>query len=849
MRRETLLYLVFGLSGFAGLGYEIVWLRMFSVGLGHEVPALFAVVAAYFGGFALGAWLLDGRVSASVRPGRWYAGLELGIGLWALITIAACGWINDWIFELTGPTPSPLRHWSVSFLVPFLVLLPATGAMGATLAAMDRLVARLRRKGDVVGGLYAANTLGAVLGILASTFLLMPLLGLRATLLVCGAANALCAGVVLFGAARGEESRPPAAVRIAGRPGDRRLRMTLFVTGLLGIGYEILAVRVMAQVLENTVYSFASALSIFLVATAIGSAVFQRRGFSRPGRALLATLFQGLAISVLVGTWTLSGARTIYEGTRDALGAGLAGSVAAEMITALCIFLLPSLLMGATFAALAQLAREHRGGVGRALALNTLGGAVAPLLFGVLLVPAAGAKWALVCVALGYLVLIPELRVRRLWPALALPVVLAAVPSSVVGIAVPGQGRVIAHRDGVLGLISVVESETGERFLHLNNGYRMGGGRGLFGERRQAHIPLLLHPAPRTALFLGLGTGGSARAIAAYENLEAVAVELVPEIAETSIQELFVEQEPASEAGGRERITVVSADARRYVRASGDRYDVIVADLFHPARDGSGNLYTREHFEAVRRRMAPEGIFCQWIPLHQLSPELVRLIVRTYLDAFPGARAFLGLFNAEQPALGLIAHATPAPPRYAASWLATRPRGPARGSLLLWGLSNDLALFGTMIAGPDELARYAGTGPINTDDRPRVTFRAPGVHYRKRSGSTFERDNAQGNLREMLDAFAPSAEELIEGSRAQQDRLQAYWAARDAYLGAELRLARGELGPALQDYLESYRLSPDFSVVTARLPALLNEISRVNPELAGDARARMKAIRDRREAR
>src|ERR1041385_4258376 len=77
------------------------------------------------------------------------------------------------------------------------------------------------------------------------------------------------------------------------------------------------------------------------------------------------------------------------------------------------------------------------------------------------------------------------------------------------------------------------------------------------------------------------------------------------------------------------------ADARRFVRATAAQYDVIVADLFHPARDGAGSLYTLEHFSAIRRRLAPGGLFCQWLPLHQLDEHMLRVIIRTFLEVFP----------------------------------------------------------------------------------------------------------------------------------------------------------------------------------------------------------------------
>ena len=80
-----LFYALFFFSGGAGLGYQMVWSKMLATGLGHEMPAVLAVVAAVMGGMAIGAWTLDGVVSRSPRPWQWYGRLEILIGLWGLL--------------------------------------------------------------------------------------------------------------------------------------------------------------------------------------------------------------------------------------------------------------------------------------------------------------------------------------------------------------------------------------------------------------------------------------------------------------------------------------------------------------------------------------------------------------------------------------------------------------------------------------------------------------------------------------------------------------------------------------------------------------------------------------------
>src|SRR5262245_39940903 len=187
---------VAALSGFAGLGYEIVWTLMLAVSLGHEIVAVLGVISALFAGLALGS-LAPGRlIAASARPGLGYAALELAIGLWAPALMPLSRLAVDLVPTLVPIDASAPRQWLVSFALPFVLLLPATLAMGATLPALEAVLAPRLRAGGAVGHVYAANTLGAVGGTLATTFLLIPAFGLSATLALCAALNVFCAAAI-----------------------------------------------------------------------------------------------------------------------------------------------------------------------------------------------------------------------------------------------------------------------------------------------------------------------------------------------------------------------------------------------------------------------------------------------------------------------------------------------------------------------------------------------------------------------------------------------------------------------------------------------------------------------------
>lgn len=774
------LYSLVFLSGFAGLGYEMVWTRLFAVGLGHEMPAMLAVVAAFFSGLALGAWSLDRRVSTSPRPGRWYASLEILIGVWAVVLVFLIPSVNFWAARLMGVSPSPLRHWTVAFLVPFFFLLPATLAMGATLPAAERLFSRLRQDSWSVGGLYAANTLGAVAGTMLTTMVIAPVLGLKSTLYCLAALNVLCGLGVLAGPARQEEERPPVSIALPGVPVPARLALLLFLTGLLGIGYEVLVVRVLSQVLENTIYSFAAVLSVYLFGTACGAALYQKFAPRERYQQVLASLLTALSTACFLGIILLWGSPFIYRAMREGLGGSMWGSVLSEVALAAVVFLLPTVCMGATFSHLAQGARGPEKGLGRALGVNTLGSALAPALFGVLGPPTLGSKATLIILASAYLVLALLWRSDRRWPALlplCLAILVVFIPGQLRLVDLPPGGEIVAHAEGVMAAVTVVQDAGHDKYLKVDNHFVMGGTASHFSDARQAFIPLLLHPRPAKALFLGLGTGATFGAAARYPGLQADGVELVPEI----VQMLPLFRRTAGDLLGQKRLKIFVADARRFVNATDSKYDVIVADLFHPARDGAGSLYTVEHFQAIRSLLKPGGLFCQWLPLYQLDLPVLQTITRTFLQVFPEGSAVLAQYSLKMPILGLVAGSTRL--RYPADWLERRLRdGVLRADLESLRLRDSLAFFGLFLAGSEELRAFAGKGPLNTDDRPVVVFEAPSFVYSNQEPAYMRLLSLMGQLKTRPRDILQVAHNPSEVG--QHERLAAYWEARQRFLQA-----------------------------------------------------------------
>jgi spermidine synthase len=810
-------------SGFAGLGYQIVWTQQSALWLGHESAAVLAVVAAFFGGLAFGALVLGRRIHRSSRPVRWYAWCEAAIGLWSFALALLFAPLTDWLVNLIGPQPSPLWHWTVAFCGTFLLLLPATAAMGATLPAMEKILAPMRNRGTRIAALYAGNTFGAVLGTTGAAFWLVPEFGLTITASVCAVLNLLCA-VTAFKCF----AEPASDSAVTAHTSNGNVLMLLAATGLLGIGYEVLVVRVLSQVAENTVYTFAILLAVYLIGTALGAAGYARwlAGASEPEK-VRNRLLQLLTVTCVLGVISLASAGNFKAAVLHTLGSSMAAALTAEAALAMTAFLLPTIVMGALFSHLATSAAAAGIGFGQALGVNTLGAAAAPLLFGVVLVTGVGSKFALLIVAAGYL----ALSSRRawlapgFWAAAAATFTLAIVAPSLALIDIPEGGKLISHKEGALASVSVVADANGVTTLHINNRQQEGSSATLFADARQALLPLLLHPSPTRALFLGVGTGVTSMAAAGDSSLHVDAVELLPEVIEASAHftRLFDDTHHS-------RPHVMAADARRFVRASRERHDVIVSDNFHPARSGSGSLYTVEHFQAVHRQLATDGVFCQWLPLHQLDLDTLRSIVRSFLAAFPNGYALLATNSLETPVVGLIARADA--DRFDLVQLRNRltnaTLSPEPADL---GIEDDLALLGSFIAGPRTLARFSRNAPLNTDDHPVVAYRAPRITY---VADSLPRDR----LIDVLRALGTTPDELLTHSDIEwTSRLARYWTARNRFIeaGRDVRPTadvQGMLAQVREPLLSVLQISPDFRPAYDPLLQMATALNRIDAHAA-----------------
>jgi spermidine synthase len=351
---------------------------------------------------------------------------------------------------------------------------------------------------------------------------------------------------------------------------------------------------------------------------------------------------------------------------------------------------------------------------------NSLGGAIGAVVAGLVLIPLAGSAGTIAVSALMLSIVglaWSESRVAWLavpliaaaaWPVASMPQVSKLLPQ-----AQAGSHNLSLYEDAV-SMTHVVEQQDGQRLL-LTDLQRMDASTeptAVFVQANQARLPLLLHGHPQSVLFLGLGTGISVSGSLAYPDLQRNAVEL----SQGAINASATWFEPANQ-GAMNNTRIVRDDARRFLSATTDKYDVIVGDVFHPDLAGVSSLLSLQQFQRARNRLNDDGLFVQWLALNQFDASSLIIVLRTFRTAFPDAQMFLDGMH-----LALVG-----------------PKGKFRGAegVALNMRRMSAAQFEEATAGEGGwtwMGRYwgpipASQGPVQDEWSPVIEFRLPRARY------------------------------------------------------------------------------------------------------------------------
>jgi len=671
--------ILFLLSGIAGLIHESLWARYLGLLLGHAAYGQVLTLVVYMGGIGLGSHLAA-RLLARLRdPLRTYVHVELGIAVFGFVFHPVFLLLRDGLLDSGLLAGRSMAFSTVAAVATgALATLPPAILLGMTFPLAAGGLMRLARDGgrDSIARLYFGNSLGASLGAIGASYLLIPSLGTRGSLWFAGTMNllaALGAWLVVRGLARPDAA--PATTTdsdteiAAALPHDRLTRIVLgvaFATGLSSFLYEIGWIRYLALLLGSSTHAFDLMIGAFVFGLALGARTIHRHP---PRNALRALLVAQAAMSACAVVPILL-YRPLF-GASDALNRILMRTVEAWPFHAFTQFLFAAAVMipAAFFAGMTLplatrlLCERHRDEsfTGRVYAWNTFGAILGAAAGSLLLMPLVGltrlvAIGGAIDLALA-LALLPWILEGRLLPRLGALVAAGLVaacwflePDDHILVAGAYRGRrVIAetakvHRmDGRTATVSIQEIGTlvsvrtnGKPDASLDRAQPRDAR--LSDELTQnlaAWIARVYAHGPWEGALIGLGSGMTAhRMLGDPRATHLDGIEIEKAMWEQSRFFLPFNRRTFDDP----RYAMHFLDARIFFATRREPYDLIVSEPSNPWVAGVSSLFTREFYREVRAHLSKGGVFVQWIHTYEFEDALLLSILAALSEEFPHLR-------------------------------------------------------------------------------------------------------------------------------------------------------------------------------------------------------------------
>jgi spermidine synthase/Flp pilus assembly protein TadD len=503
------------------------------------------------------------------------------------------------------------------------------------------------------------------------------------------------------------------------------------------------------------------------------------------------------------------------------------------MLLSALVMIVPTLLLGATFPVVARIYTRNLSGVGRSVgtvyASNTLGAIAGAFLGGFLFIPVIGIQYSIalavaVNAVVGVLLVAVDAAVRPARRLLAAGAMLAVSASAFLGFGTWNKGvmtsgvTIYAHnyaglptdalrrewmtrddllyyREGLTATISVHRSAGSDYLYEKINGKVDASFGDTPTQLMVGYLPMLLNPEAKRVLVIGMGSGMTAKAVAAFPVEQLEVAEIEPAVIEGA--RFFAEKN--GRIHDNPRVRFIHADGRNYLLAVRQPYDVIISEPSNPWIAGIGNLFTREYYQLARATLTEGGVFGQWMQTYAMAPEDLRMVYRTFAEVFLD----VSLWAVNESDMLLIGTTQKQRLRSADLRAALAGRPAAQQDLRDLGFVDATSLFAMYLMPKATLQKMAGEAEVNLDDVPRLEFSAPRnlgretttLNMRLTQGFVVRPDVEDADTER--DPTGRVALALAHGYRATRDRTQALdWverALRVAPRDGEARLLRARL--------------------------------------------------------
>ncbi len=773
---STLILLLYAIHSFAGIAYEVVWIKLLTASIGMTVTAFGVVLATFMAGLGLGSYVIarwkgpseDHHGSRATY--RLVALLQTLMGLLGMAFPLFLNW-GDHLYALVAPETEGLRHLLIRGLYVGFLLLPVTTLHGMNFPVLASLLTRCltRSRTTKPGLLYCIGLLASGSGSLAS-LALIPALGLQGASLALGTTNLILAAAAFLAGNRSpghtpslkEEPSPPRTPgarhsAVAARLSLPALQTLGALVGFLVISLEMIGAQYVWLIVNVTAYAEGILLSTVLLMMGLGSGLYLAIRDRVRDRSAAFTWGLFIALIAQLAVMPIAGdIASLFDRTIQALRPHeltIAQFLLSDALLALTILGIPMFGLGLAFCNLCDLAtsplpdqpqKAVLSPLGRLYAWHNWGALIGAVLttFGFLTLLGLTHTWLLLSACLVATLALLAWRlppssgrgkpgrdragIPGLWgKGLALLFLLgmlawlATTADLTFRHAAAGDSqRVLYHREDALGVTEVYEDKTTLARKLLTSRLRQEGGsapKEIRVQRIQGYVPLFLHPDPRRVLVVGLGTGITLSPTLREEVEAVTVVEISPGVIEAATR-FFAEAN--ARVLEHPKVRVVEQDGRNFIRLTRHTYDLIVQELFFPYQTGVGSLYTREHYRHCRAKLAPGGLMAQWITINQLNTDDLRTLVRTFHSVFPATSLWLN--GGYLLILGGLDPLHVSLERFLERYEIRDPLGG------MPGLDPDpYNLLGLFVSHGPALREWTQDAPLNTDDNRFIEYSTP----------------------------------------------------------------------------------------------------------------------------
>lgn len=662
IRLTSLLSFIFLFSGFTALMYQVAWQRLLTVYYGVGSISITLIVSVYMFGLGLGALLGGFLAERSRNKIILYFIVELLIGCFGLISLP----FLDFLGRYTAGS-----DYLLSFLYIFIFLSLPTILMGITLPLLTKIFNSLTRNFlGTVSFLYFINTIGAAVGAVFASYVIISFWGLDSAVYCAVAINFVLA-LLIFSAKFFPVAQEENIIFVRHADEEaifgRVAYLLVFITGFLAIGYEIVWFRIVQLLLKASPYAFSTVLFVYLLGIALGSygmnnILKKNKSFDKKSLFFLLQFLIGfIVIGIIIGYYYLTKYTFLEVFTRTSFAYGVHPRIAIpfpyplkrfflETYLIFDVFLwpfifvfIPTILMGASFPLISLLALSQKDKEGKTIGtvyfFNITGNVFGGIFTGFLLLPYFGTEITLFgfsLIGILFVLFVTRLAGKELHVNKRIAAVLALLIVSLLFFPKKGQLYEVIHppfekfekyfeegRDGV-----IMTYKNNDEVGNFINGLSHGG-RPDYQNLYWVLEAVSYAPKAENILIIGYGTGNVTEAVLRLEGVKKVTiVELNNELI-NNLKKISLFKEMLAD----NRINLIIDDGRRFLLRSDEKFDLIFMDPLRLPSAYSTNIYSLEFFNLAREHLRENGIF-------KVYTHRSKIISKTLISAFNHFKAY-----------------------------------------------------------------------------------------------------------------------------------------------------------------------------------------------------------------